>query len=92
MLKKDIRLNIRADSDLNEYLKTICNIYNEELNKLNYAEKLKLSNTSRKKLNVSKLFYIAIGNLIINIDKNFDLKESKEENHKKIFRYLSGLD
>lgn len=89
-MNKNIRLNIRADNDLNDYLKTICNIYNEQLAKLKYADKVKLSETARKKLNVSKLIYLAVGNLIINIDNHFDLKKSKEENHKNIFDYLSG--
>jgi hypothetical protein len=91
-MSKNIRINIRADSDLNDYLKTICNIYNEELENIKFCEIMKLSNSAKKKLNVSKLIYIAIGNLIINIDKNFDLKKSKEENHKAIFNFLSGID
>ena len=91
-MSKNIRLNIRCDTDLNNYLKTICNIYNDELSKLKYCDKVKLSDNSKKKLNVSALVYLAIGNLIIQIDKNFDLKKSKEENHKAIFNFLSGQD
>ena len=91
-MSKNIRLNIRADKELNDYLKTISNIYNEQLEKLKFSERMKLSNSAKKKLNVSKLVYIAIGNLIIQIDKHFDLKKSKEENHKEIFDFLSGLD
>ena len=80
------------DKDLNDYLKTITKIFNDELSKLNYSQKKTYGSYPLKKLSVSGLIHIAIGNLILQIDKRFDLKQSKEINHLKIFNFLSGAE
>lgn len=70
-----------------EYLDTIKNIYNDELE----HDKNRIIKNIRF-MSVSCLYQIAIKLLILEIDKRIDTSLTKEENHKKIYNFLSGKD
>ena len=85
------RINITVSKDTFDYLETITKIYNLEFSKLSYSEKkINYPYSNNKKLSISSLYQIAIGNLILQIDRVIDLKKSKEEVHKDIFDFLAG--
>ena len=70
-----------------KYLDTIKSIYNEQLE---HDKRRLIKNI--KFMSVSCLYQIAIKLLILDIDRHIDTTLSKEENHKRIYNFLSGKD
>ena len=77
------RVFVTVSKEQYEYLERIVCIYNQELDKIPYRLCQK-----KYKMSVSGLFALAIGNLTLQIDKRLDTKLSKDENYKRIFKFL----
>ena len=81
--KEKKRVPVTLDNSTYEYLERIVKIVNEQLESDNTRIYRK-----RYKISVSKLFYLAIGNLIMQIDRKFDVSLPAEINYKKITDFL----